>query len=477
MYPELKMFIAGRWCGSYSDKLLPVVSPATNDVLGQLPCASTADLDDALEAARCSFPRWRETSPFDRARILRRAADLLRERAEMIGAVITLEQGKPLAEGQQEARAAADMFDWFSEESRRIYGRIIPARSPNLVHRVQPEPVGPVAAFTPWNFPLSQPTRKVASALAAGCSIILKGAEETPGAAIMLGQVLQEAGLPDGTFNLVFGDPAEVSSYLVPHPVIRKISFTGSTAVGKHLASLAGLHMKRATMELGGHAPVLIFNDADLEKASAILSKAKYRNAGQVCVSPTRFLVQEDVYSEFVERYVADIGDVKVGNGMDEGVTMGPLANVRRVSAMERLIADAKAEGATIRAGGKRSGNVGNFFEPTVLADVPLSARVMNEEPFGPVALFRPFKDFDSAVAESNRLPFGLAAYVYTGSAETAERAAAAIESGMVSINHQGTGPIETPFGGIKDSGHGSEGGLEAIQAYLTPKFVASIRP
>ncbi|MBV9735450.1 MAG: NAD-dependent succinate-semialdehyde dehydrogenase, partial [Acidisphaera sp.] len=385
----------------------------------------------------------------------------------------TMEQGKPLPEAKLETAAAADVIEWFAEEARRTYGQEIPARAPGIYQLAIKEPVGPVAAFTPWNFPINQAVRKISLALAAGCSIIVKGPEETPASCAELVRAYADAGVPEGVVNLVFGVPADISEYLIPHPVIRKVSFTGSTAVGKHLAALAGRHMKRITMELGGHAPAIVFDDADLEHASKILTASKFRNAGQVCISPTRFLIQEKIYEGFVDRFVSTAKAVKVGDGLADGTTMGPLAHARRVEAMEGFVQDAVKHGATVRTGGSRIGNKGYFFEPTVLTDVPKEARIMNEEPFGPVAVVAPFRDFDEVVSEANRLPFGLAAYAYTKSAKTANAIAAAVESGMISINHHGLALPEVPFGGVKDSGFGSEGGSEAIEAYLNTKFVS----
>ena len=403
---------------------------------------------------------------------MRKAADLLRARAETIAPLLTMEQGKPLAEAKGEALAGADVIDWFAEEGRRAYGRVIPARAAGIYQLVVKEPVGPVAAFTPWNFPINQVVRKLSAALATGCSIIVKGPEETPAAPAELIRCFVDAGVPAGVVNLVYGVPADVSSYLIPHPVIRKISFTGSTAVGKQLAAMAGLHMKRATMELGGHGPVIVFDDADVDMASKMLAAAKFRNAGQVCVSPTRYLVQEKVYDSFVEKYVAATGRIKVGDGLKEGTTMGPLANTRRVVAIEAFVDDALKAGAERKTGGSRIGEKGNFFEPTVLTNVPLTARAMNEEPFGPLAMINPFKTFDDAVSEANRLPYGLAAYAFTKSAKTANAVAAEVETGMITINHLGLALPEVPFGGVKDSGYGSEGGSEALEPYLVGKFV-----
>jgi succinate-semialdehyde dehydrogenase/glutarate-semialdehyde dehydrogenase len=368
--------------------------------------------------------------------------------------------------------AGADVIDWFAEEARRAYGRVIPARAEGVYQLVIKEPVGPVAAFTPWNFPINQVVRKLSCALAAGCSIIVKAPEETPASPAELIRAFADAGVPAGVINLVYGVPSEISEYLIPHPVIKKMSFTGSTVVGKQLAAIAGAHMKRVTMELGGHAPAIVFDDADVDLASRMLAGAKYRNAGQVCVSPTRMLVQEKVYEQFVEGFVAATKKVKVGDGLESGTTMGPLANARRVAAMDAFIGDAQQKGATVRTGGNRIGNKGNFYEPTVLTDVPMEARVMNEEPFGPLAIISPFRGFDDVVTEANRLPFGLASYAFTRSAKTANAIASSVEAGMMTINHFGLALPEVPFGGIKDSGYGSEGGSEAIEAYLNTKFV-----
>jgi succinate-semialdehyde dehydrogenase/glutarate-semialdehyde dehydrogenase len=364
-------------------------------------------------------------------------------------------------------------MDWFAEEARRAYGRVIPARMEGVYQLVVKEPLGPVAAFTPWNFPINQAVRKISAALAAGCSIILKGPEETPASCAALVQCYIDAGIAPGAVQLVYGVPADISSYLIAHPIIRKVTFTGSTAVGKQLASLAGLHMKRITMELGGHAPAIVFEDADVDNAVKILSANKFRNAGQICVAPTRFLVHEKVYGKFVEGFTQAAKAIKVGDGLDAGSRMGPLANIRRVEAMESFVADAVSKGATIATGGKRIGNKGNFFEPTVLTGINRDMKIMNEEPFGPLAPVMSFSSFDEVVEEANRLPFGLAAYAYTHSTKTAAAIGAAFESGMVSINHHGLALPEVPFGGVKDSGYGSEGGSEAIEAYLNTKFIS----
>jgi len=472
-YPHVQLYIDGHWREGAAARKLPVLNPATGEVMGQLAYAETADLEEVAEAANRGFDVWRKISAFDRYKMMRKAAQLLRDRVETVAQLMTLEQGKPLAEARMEVMAGADTIDWFAEEGRRAYGRVIPARQMDVYQLVIKEPVGPVAAFTPWNFPINQIVRKLSAALAAGCSIIVKAPEETPASPAELIRAFIDAGVPAGVVNLVYGDPAHISTYLIAHPAIRKISFTGSTPVGKQLAAMAGQHMKRMTMELGGHAPVVVFNDADIELAAKTMAASKFRNAGQVCVSPTRFLVQEGVFNEFVDQFVMHAEKLKVGNGMEAGINMGPLANPRRMSAMQNLVADAAQQNAKLKTGGKAMGTAGNFWAPTVLTELPLSARAMTEEPFGPMALINPFKTFDDAVQEANRLPFGLAAYAWTRSARTAQQIAASVQTGMITINHLGLGLPETPFGGVKDSGYGSEGGTEALEAYLNPKFVS----
>lgn len=475
MYPDVSLHINGQWTKGAAGRTEPVLNPATGEKIGTFAYATRPDLDMALQAAADGFKTWKKTPADTRYKTLRKAAEIIRSRADDIAKIMTLEQGKPLVEAKGETLLAGDIMDWFAEEARRTYGRVIPARGENIWQLVVKEPVGPVAAFTPWNFPINQAVRKCSAALAAGCSIILKGPEETPGACAALVQAYLDAGVPQGVIQLVYGDPAEISSYLIPHPVIRKITFTGSTAVGKQLASLAGAHMKRITMELGGHAPAIVFEDANVDQAVKILSANKYRNAGQVCVAPTRFLVHEKVYGDFVQKFTDVSKKLKVGDGLDKDSRMGPLANTRRVDAMESFVADAVQKGAKIETGGKRIGNKGNFFEPTVLTDINHDMKIMNEEPFGPLAPIMPFSSFDSVVEEANRLPYGLAAYAYTSSAKTAAAIGAAFESGMVSINHHGLALPEVPFGGVKDSGYGSEGGSEAIEAYLNTKFISQL--
>ena len=474
-YSDTYLFIDGAWCAGSAGRTIPVVNPSTGEQIATVARAEIADLDRALAAADKGFKAWRKVSAFDRYKTMRRAADLVRERAEGIARLMTLEQGKPLVEAKMETLAAADLIDWFAEEGRRAYGRVVPARAEGVQQVVIKEPVGPVAAFTPWNFPLNQVVRKLSAAVATGCSIIVKAPEETPASPAQLIQAFVDAGVPAGVIGLVYGVPAEISEYLIASPIIRKITFTGSTPVGKHLAGLAGTHMKRATMELGGHAPAIVFADADVDRAAKLLAGAKFRNAGQVCVSPTRFLVQESVYDRFLEVFAQTAKGLKVGDGLDPASQMGPLANARRVVAMERIVEDAVAKGAKIVTGGKRMGTTGNYFEPTVLTNVSMDARIMNDEPFGPIAPVLPFKDFDAVAAEANRLPWGLAAYAYTSNLKTANAIGAAIESGMVSINHQGLALPEIHFGGVKDSGYGSEGGADAIEAYLNTKLITQV--
>jgi len=468
-----QLFIDGTWADSQTGKSLPVINPATGEQIATVACAEAPDLDRALAAADKGFHVWRKVSVFDRAKLMRKAADLLRARADDIGRILTMEQGKPLAEAKGEVLFGADVIDWFAEEGRRSYGRIIPSRSAAISQFVVKEPVGPVAAFTPWNFPINQAVRKIAAAVAAGCSIILKGPEEAPGPCVELVRAFADAGLPSGVVNLVFGVPSFISEHLIPSPIIRKVSFTGSTAVGKRLAALAGQHMKRVTMELGGHAPVIVFDDADLDVAAKVVASNKYRNAGQVCIAPTRFLIQRKAYDAFVEKFLAATARVRVGDGLKSETTMGPLAHQRRVGAMEQFVADAVAQGARVETGGGRVGENGFFFAPTVLTGVGQQARIMNEEPFGPLSVLTPFGDIEEAVTEANRLPYGLAAYAWTRSAETAQRVGSALESGMVSINHFGLALPETPFGGVKDSGYGNEGGPDAIEDYLNSKFIS----
>ncbi|MDP3813206.1 MAG: NAD-dependent succinate-semialdehyde dehydrogenase [Hydrogenophaga sp.] len=473
-YPNTQLFIHGQWREAAAGETLAVFNPATGQEIGRVAHARKADLDLALEAAQKGFETWRDMPPITRSKIMRAAAALLRERAAETARLLTLEQGKPLAEAKGEVLAAADIIDWFADEGLRVYGRIVPSRG-NLAMRqmVLKDPIGPVAAFTPWNFPINQVVRKLAAALATGCSMIVKAPEETPAAPAELVRAFADAGLPPGVLGLVYGTPSEISSYLIAHPVIRKITFTGSTPVGKQLAALAGQHMKRVTMELGGHAPVIVAEDADVALAVKTAGGAKFRNAGQVCISPTRFLVHESIAKEFSAALVKHASSLAVGDGSTEGTQMGPLANPRRVTAMAEFTKDAVERGATLASGGERIGEAGNFWQPTVLTDVPLDARVFNDEPFGPMAAVRSFKTLDEAIAEANRLPYGLAGYAFTSSLKNADLLARRVEVGMLWVNMPAMPSAEMPFGGLKDSGYGSEGGPEAMDAYLNARSIS----
>jgi succinate-semialdehyde dehydrogenase/glutarate-semialdehyde dehydrogenase len=473
-YPNTQLFINNSWQDAADGRTLAVHNPATGKEIGRVAHASRADLDRALEAAQKGFETWRDMLPADRSKIMRKAAGLMRERAADIANVLTQEQGKPLVEAKGEALAAADIIEWFAEEGFRVYGRIVPSRSSlSMRQMVLKDPIGVVAAFTPWNFPINQVVRKVSAALAAGCAMLIKAPEETPAGPAALIQAFADAGIPAGVLGLVYGNPAEISSYLIAHPTIRKITFTGSTPVGKQLAAMAGQHMKRVTMELGGHAPVIVAEDADIALAVKATAGAKFRNAGQVCIAPTRFLVHESIRKEFEQALVKHASSLKVGDGLTDGTQMGPLANPRRLAAMAEFTRDAVAQGATILSGGERIGDTGNYWQPTILGDVPIKAKVFNDEPFGPMAAIRSFNTLEEAILESNRLPYGLAAYAFTRSLKNADLLARRVEVGMLWVNMPAMPTAEMPFGGIKDSGYGSEGGPEALDAYLNARSIS----
>lgn len=467
---DLALFINGSWQIGEGRDLFPVVNPASGETIAEVPLASPSDLDAALAAADAGFRLWKATPVDQRAAVLKKAAVLIRERADAIATLLTLEQGKVIAEARAEVLSSAQIFDWCAEEASRTYGRVL-VRPSGQRSMVLKQPVGPVAAFSPWNFPVYLMAKKLAPALAVGCSVIAKPPEETPGCTGALMRCLADAGLPAGVAQLVHGVPDAVSRHLIASPVIRKVSFTGSIPVGKHLMRLSADSLKRVTMELGGHAPVLVFEDCDLEKTLDLVVPQKFRNAGQVCVSPTRFYVQESIYQRFVDGFAARTHGVTPGFGLDADSKMGPLANVRRPGAIEALVEDAAAKGAKVMAGGKR-GNAGFFFQPTLLADVPDHADIMNNEPFGPVAVAAPFSDLDDALGKANRLPFGLAAFAFTESLRTANLLGDGIESGMVGINTFAISTADAPFGGVKDSGFGSEGGPEGMDSYLVTKAV-----
>jgi succinate-semialdehyde dehydrogenase/glutarate-semialdehyde dehydrogenase len=475
MYENLALYIDGEFIQGGGRREQDVLNPATQEVLGKLPHASTADLDRALAAAQRAFQSWKKTSPLERSRILRKAAELARERAQTIARNLTLDQGKPLAEAVAEINVCAEHAEWHAEECRRIYGRVIPPRNPAVRQIVVREPVGVCAAFTPWNFPFNQAIRKIAAAVASGCTIILKGPEDTPSAVVALARVFHDAGLPPGVLNIVWGVPSEISTHLIESPIVRKVSFTGSVPVGKQLAALAGAHMKRVTMELGGHSPVLVFDDAEVELAAELLARAKIRNAGQVCVSPTRFYVQEKAYDKFVAKFTDIVASIRVGDGLTQGTEMGPLVHERRLLAMQTFLDDASQRGGRVLTGGSRMGEKGFFFSPAVVTELPDDSMLMTEEPFGPIAPVVRFKTVEEVLERANSLPFGLASYVFTNSIKTSTAVSNGLEAGMVNINHFGMGLAETPFGGIKDSGIGSEGGVETFDGYLVTKYITQV--
>ncbi|MEX0276194.1 MAG: NAD-dependent succinate-semialdehyde dehydrogenase [Ruegeria sp.] len=469
MYPELKLFIGGQWRATGTD--LPVVNPATEQEIGRLPCATAGDLDDALEAAENGFRVWSRTAPRARADIILRAAALMRERQEDIARSITLEHGKPLAQARLEVIRGAEFFEWDAGEAMRTYGRVIPAAHGHKF-TVHHQPIGVVAAFSPWNFPMSQPARKIAGALASGCSVILKAAEETPAGAVHIARAFDDAGLPAGVLNLVFGTPSEISGHLIPAPSVRLVAFTGSTTVGRHLTTLAAQHDTRVLMELGGHAPVIVCEDTNIQAAAVSGAIRKMRNAGQVCTSPTRFFVHQSAFDDYTARFVDRARATIVGNGMEPDVEMGPTANARRVPMLTALVEDAVAKGATLATGGSRSGETGYFFQPTVLLNVPDTARIMQEEPFGPVAVINPVASLDEAIAGANSVPYGLAGYAFTNRADYIDRLVDEVEVGNLSINTLEASMPETPFGGVKSSGYGREGGTEGLENYMTVKNV-----
>ena len=469
-YPEPQLFIDGQW--RTTAESLPVVNPATAAEIGRVPVATQSDLDDALDAATTGFKLWSTTSPRDRADLVRAAARLMRERQDEIAHSITLEHGKPFQQARLEVIRGCEFFEWDAGEAVRTYGRVIPS-APGVKYVVHHQPIGPVAAFSPWNFPMSQPARKVAGAIASGCSIILKAAEETPTGAMHIARAFHDVGLPPGVLNLVSGVPADISSYLIPDDRTKLVAFTGSTAVGRHLTGIASEHMTPVLMELGGHAPVIVCEDTDVEAAALSSAVRKMRNAGQVCTSPTRFFVHHSVYDQFLDVFTKRCAETIVGDGMNDGVEMGPLAHDRRLAAMAELVGDAVDVGAELLTGGSRIDRDGYFFEPTVLANVPDHAKIMQVEPFGPVAVVNPVDSLDSAIEQANSVPYGLAAYGFTNRADYADQMVEQVEAGNLSINTLEASLPETPFGGVKASGYGREGGAEGLSHYTVVKNVS----
>lgn len=478
-YPELGFLINGRWVRRGGRRTQSVLNPATGELLGELPLATAEDIDEAADAAERGFTQWRAVPAFQRAAILQQVAARMREHAEALGLIITLEQGKRLPEAVLEVRAAADTFEWMAEEGKRVYGRIVPPRTPGTDQFVRLEPVGAVAAFSPWNFPAALSARKVATALAAGCSVVLKPAEETPGIMIAIAQLCVDAGVPSGVINILYGVPAEVSSRLIASRSIRKVSFTGSVPVGRMLATQAGAELKKITLELGGHAPVVVMGDVDVNRVVDLSLAAKFRNAGQLCLCPTRFFVHESVHKAFASRFAERANAMVVGNGQDSSVDMGPLINQRRVDAMQGFCADALDRGARIIAGGAppdRMAN-GHFWRPTVIDDIPDDARAMREEPFGPLALITPFSELDAALKRANSTDFGLASYAFTNSLSDARAIEHGLHVGNVSINTFAVSPPELPFSGVKHSGLGSEMGAEGLADHFELKSVIRALP
>jgi succinate-semialdehyde dehydrogenase/glutarate-semialdehyde dehydrogenase len=474
-YPQLQMLIAGEWTNGTSGVTENVICPADGTVLGELPHASKEDLDDALNSSLEGFNKWRSETPLNRQSILEKAAKILEREFDKNSENLTREMGKPLVEAKIEMQVAIDLLRWYGEEGKRVYGRIIPSRIPNMEHEARKVPAGPVLAFVAWNFPATNVMRKVAGALAAGCSITIKPSEETPATAIAIGKALMEAGLPAGVLNIVFGVPSEVSEHLLASPIPRKLSFTGSVPVGIHLQKLAAQNLIRCTMELGGHSPVMIFKDADIEAAVKHCAAGKFRNAGQVCISPTRFFIEEPVYDEFIKSFKSHVEAINVGDGLDSKSTMGPLVADRRLEVMEDFISDAVSSGGEVISGGGRGQSPGSFFEPTLIRDVPDTAKIMIEEPFGPVAPSASFSSIDEIIERANSLPFGLASYAFTSNPRTSQILKSEIESGMLAINSMHIHSVETPVGGLKHSGYGYEGSIEGLEAFLVTKYSSEI--
>lgn len=471
-YIDLFLWINGHKLSGGGREESAVINPFDGRSLGQMPHASAQDLEAALNSADQGFKTWRAVPAWERAAVIERAVAWLRERSEQLASLLTLEVGKPLAESRMELGLTFESMIWCAEEAKRIYGRTLEPRTPHGRAMVSREPVGPVAAFAPWNVPALLTGRKIAAALAAGCSIVIKPSEETPATCLLIAEAFDAAGLPAGVLNVVLGDPDFISRTLLASKIIRKVSFTGPEPVGRQLAKLAADNITPITMELGGHAPVIVCDDADIEAVVSDSVPNKFFNAGASCIAPTRFYVQDAAFDRFVSAFVAQAQAIKLGSGFDPETRMGPLANGRRLAAMERLIADAVARGGKLETGGARVKNDGFFWAPTVLTNVPEDADIMNHEPFGPVATISRFSTLEDAIGQANRLPFGLGAYAFTSSLHRAHQLADSIESGMVGINTYHFGMPEGPFGGVKQSGYGSENGIEGIDAYLVTKFV-----
>ncbi|CAN5637847.1 NAD-dependent succinate-semialdehyde dehydrogenase [soil metagenome] len=473
-YPKLEMLIGDEWAGASGRDTQPVVNPATGKSFAEVPLANASDMDRAVEWAVKGFSTWRAMTAYARARVMHDITASIRAHEAMLSATLTLEQGKPLRESLLEIRNAADTFEWMAEEGKRVYGRVVPARFKDTDQYVRYEPVGPVAAFSPWNFPAALALRKVATALAAGCSVVLKPAEETPGTMVAIARLCLRAGLPPGVLNVIYGVPADVSERLIGHPAIKKISFTGSVAVGRQLAAKASAHSKKITLELGGHAPVIVTSGVDVSRVVDLAVAAKFRNAGQLCICPTRFYVDESIFEPFVKAMAEKADRIEVGPGDDQRSSMGPLANARRVQAMERFCDDAGSKGARTVAGGRaeKGNGAGYFWRPTVVANASTDVAAMHEEPFGPIALINPYANLRDAIARANSLDFGLAAYAFTDSLQAAHLLEGSLEAGNVSINSYVSTTPEMPFTGVKSSGMGVELGIEGVLEHMNIKSV-----
>ena len=473
MLTKRRLFINGQWCEGSLGETRDVINPATESAVALVCRASEADLERALDSTQAGFNIWSQTSAWERSKILTRCARTIEDRIPFLAKVMTLEQGKPLTESRGELDRTVDVFDWCAGEAIRAYGRLLPQRQRGYRQTTIQEPIGPVVGFSPWNFPAVMFGRKIAAALGAGCSIIVKPSEEAPGVAEGIVKACQDAGVPDGVLNLVFGNSAMVSDQLIRSTITTKVSLTGSVAVGKQLSKLAGEYLKPVTMELGGHAPVLVFGDVDVEKAADMTAAFKYRNAGQVCLGVSRIYVHDSIYQEFLSRFTDRVNALRIGDGMQDGITMGPLANTRGVQHMEQIMSDVQARGGKTVTGGERQGNQGHFFRPTVVTDLPHDAKLMTDEPFGPIAPILPFSTYDEAVTYANGLNLGLAAYAFTRSLDIATNIADDLEAGWIGVNNFSPALAEAPFGGVKDSGIGYEGGPEGFNSYCKTKFVS----
>ncbi|MCH8549696.1 MAG: NAD-dependent succinate-semialdehyde dehydrogenase [Balneolaceae bacterium] len=472
IYDNFGLLISGNW--RKTESTITVESPVNGKLIGRLPAAEASDIEDALLASRAGFVEWSHMAAWDRARVLRKASELIRERSEEIAEAMTLETGKPLSESRAEVNASADQFEWYGEEAKRTYGQIVPSRFKDERLSVIYQPIGPCLTLSAWNFPALLPSRKIAAALAAGCSIIARPASEAAYSTFAIGKALLDAGLPPNAISILTGEAEPMVPKLIRSDIIKKVSLTGSVPVGRKILSQCAESIKKVTMELGGHAPVVIYSDVDPVLVAEKLASAKFRNCGQVCISPSRFYVHTDIINEFTNAFVEYTKQLKVGDGREEGITTGPMIRERSLQSALKLISDAKSSGAEILLGGNRYSDHpdGFFLSPTVLGNVPESAKIMQEEPFAPIAPITSFSDPDEAIERANSTPFGLASYVFTNDSYLANKTAMELEAGMVGVNETLLATAEAPFGGIKESGFGREGGSLGIMDYLNVKYV-----